>query len=148
MKKIVETILLAYLCLFMVTGCDTYKKIDFEVQTEDKISIQLRTNDKYDVTKNLPFIITKEEETISQGTFITLEEYNLYVEAAKSNENITIIAEKEKDNLEYVFYSHNDSEYNYIIKIKNSNTGILLVNTVSQESEEACFKELKISKKS
>ena len=42
-------------------------------------------------------------------------------------------------------WNYNNSEYNYAILIKNSQTGVLLGNTVSEESAKEVFNRLQIS---
>ena len=48
-------------------------------------------------------------------------------------------------NIEYFFYNYNNMEYNYVVKIKNSNTGIIIANPNSQEEAQKCFKLLSFS---
>ena len=45
----------------------------------------------------------------------------------------------------YTFYSYNNSEFNYIIKVNGSNTGIILGNPNSKSEAEECFKRLTFS---
>lgn len=147
MKKTLMTLAIIGIMLFTLTGCSTTKSYTFDVETGDKIEVKLNTNDGYDITSNLPFSISKDEETLSQGTFITIDGYNQYVSSVNNDSNAKIIESSTKDGLEYTFYSYNDSEWNYIIKITDSNTGLLIGNPISEASAKECFDRLTISKK-
>lgn len=128
--------------LLTLTGCTKSKSYIFSVETGDKIEVKLNTTDGYDLSSDLPFTISKDGNTLSQGTFIAISYYDEYVNAVKTESLAKVIEENSNDDIEYVFYSYNNSEYNYIIKVKNSNTGILLGNPNSQEEAEKCFKLL------
>jgi len=145
MKKVIGSLTIVFVLVLFLTGCTTNKSYTFNVETGDKIKVKLNTTDGYDLSSNLPFTISKDGNTLSQGTFITISSYDEYVKAAKTNSSAKVIDESSKDNIEYVFYSYNDSEYNYVIKVKNSNTGILLGNPNSQEEAKKCFELLTFS---
>lgn len=142
MKKVFLSLTVVGIMILTLTGCTKNKSYTFTVETGDKIKIQLNTTDGYDLSSDLPFTISKDGNILSQGTFITISSYDEYVNAAKTDSLAKVIAENSEDNIEYVFYSYNNSEYNYVIKIKNSNTGILLGNPNSQEEAEKCFELL------
>lgn len=145
MKKVFISLAIVGVMLLTLTGCTKSKSYTFSVETGDKIEIKLNSTDGYDLSSTLPFTISKDGNTLSQGTFITISSYNEYVNAAKTDSLAKVIDESSKDNIEYVFYSYNNSEYNYVIKVKNSNTGILLGNPNSQEEAEKCFELLTFS---
>lgn len=146
MKKILYSIILVTTILLTITGCSTSKTLTWNVATGDKIKIELDTTGGYDITSELPFTISKEGETLSQGTFVTIDGYNQYMNAVKSDSNAKIINSKTKNGVTYTFYSFNNSEFNYLIKIDDSNTGILLGNPNSQSEAEEIFNRLTISK--
>ena len=137
MKKIFKSILLVGIMMLALTGCTTNKSYTYTVETGDKVKITLNTTDGYDLSSDLPFAISKDGNTLSQGTFIQESYYEQYVNAA--NTQGQIIDRGSNDNIEYVFYSYNNSEYNYVIKIKDSNTALLLGNPNSQEEAKKCF---------
>ena len=142
MKKVFMSLAIIGVMLLTLTGCTKSKSYTFTVETGDKIKIQLNTTDGYDLSSDLPFKISKDGNTLSQGTFITIDGYNQYIEAVNSDSNAKILDSKTKDGISYTFYSYNDSEFNYVIKINDSNTGILLGNPNSQEEAEKCFELL------
>ena len=143
MKKIFKSILLVGIMMLALTGCTTNKSYTYTVETGDKVKITLNTTDGYDLSSDLPFAISKDGNTLSQGTFIQESYYEQYVNAA--NTQGQIIDRVSNDNIEYVFYSYNNSEYNYVIKIKDSNTALLLGNPNSQEEAKKCFELLSFS---
>ena len=142
MKKVFMSLVIIVIVLLTLTGCTKSKSYTFMVETGDKIKVELNTTDGYDLSSDLPFTISKDGNTLSQGTFIISNYYDEYVTAVKTDSLAKVIDEQSKDDIEYVFYSYNNSEYNYIIKVKNSNTGILLGNPNSQEEAEKCFELL------
>ena len=137
MKKIFMGNLMAGIMIVSLTGCTTNKSYTYTVETGDKVKITLNTTDGYDLSSDLPFTISKDGNNLSQGTFIQGSYYEQYVNAA--NTQGQIIDKGSNDNIEYVFYSYNNSEYNYVIKIKNSNTALLLGNPNSEEEAKKCF---------
>lgn len=143
MKKFVMGVAMVGVMLLTLTGCTTSKSYTFKVENGDDIKVTLNTTDGYDITSDTPFKILKDENTLSQGIFIKGSYYDQYVEAANTQGNI--IKKESNDKIEYVFYSYENLEYNYIIKIKNSDTALLLANPNSQEEAEKCFELLSFS---
>lgn len=145
MKRKLRLFLLAIVAIFLVTGCTTSKSFTYTVTTGDKIKVELNTTDGYDISSNVPFEISKDGETLSQGTFITLDGYEQYLEAVRSDSNAKVIDNGNKNGATYMFYSYNNSEFNYIIKVNGSQTGILLGNPNSQTEAEEVFNLLTFS---
>lgn len=100
------------------------------------------TTGGYNLTSNLPIEFSKDDEVISQGTFAQEYAYDEYYKLVKNGSDATIIEEKSNDNIEYFFYEYDDSEYNYIIKIKNSKTCFVLGNNKSKKSAQEIFERL------
>lgn len=146
MKRIV--LLLSGMCLLAaLTGRTSFKAYTYNVSTGDQIELRLDTSDKYDISSDVPFIISRDGETLSQGSFITLEGYEQFVQVVMSDSDAEVIEQKTRNGLEYIFYVYNESEYNYAVKIVGSNTALLIANNVSQASAEDCFNRLTIRKK-
>lgn len=136
----------AMLCMVLtVTGCSTSVAFTFNVETGDSIKVSLDTSDDYGLTSSLPFEISCGDEVQSQGTFILGETYEQYVSAVETDANATLLDSGTKDGNEYIFWSYNDSEYNYAVKVGGSDTGLLIGNIVSEESAKECFERLTIS---
>ncbi|MBP3707915.1 MAG: hypothetical protein J6J36_04840 [Clostridia bacterium] len=153
MKKITRifSILFIGLMLVLLTGCDsssngvkTSKSFTYNVETGDKVKLTLDTSDNYDLTSSLPFTISKDDEDLTKGIFLTEGTHEYYKNATKQGSNVKIIDSGSKDGIDYIFYNYKDTEFNYVIKIKDSNTGILLGNNVSEESAKECFNRLEI----
>ncbi len=141
MKKL-SLIILGILSLFIITGCSTYKAYTYNVETGDSVKVKLITSDNYDISSEIPFSITQNDDVKCSGTFITLDDYNQYLNVVNNDPSSSIIENNSKDNLKYLFYNYNNSEWNYIIKINNSNTGLLLGSNVSIDSARDCFDRL------
>ena len=77
--------------LFALIGCTTSKSFTYNVSTGDMIKVELDTSDGYDIASDLPFTISKDDKTLSQGDFITLDGYKQYMEAVDSDEKVKII---------------------------------------------------------
>lgn len=153
MKKITRilSVLFIGVMLVLLTGCDSSsngvkfsKSYTYNVETGDKVTLTLDTSDDYNLTSDLPFTISRGDEDLTKGIFLTETNYEYYKKAAQSGANVTIIDSGSKDNIDYIFYNYNDTEFNYVIKIKDSHTGILLGNNVSEKSAKECFNRLKI----
>ncbi len=148
MKKNISALLIVLCLVFALSSCGdakTHKSFTFTVDTGDKISIELITTGGYDISSNLPFEISQNGTTLSQGIFIEAKQYESYVEAVNSDDSAKVIEASTKDSNQYVFWSYNDSEFNIVILVSDSNTGILLGNVVSEESARECFNRLTIS---
>ncbi len=142
MKKFIA---LFSLCVFTLTGCSsttTTKSYTYDVETGDSIKVTLETSDGYDISSDVPFVISKDDEELSSGTFITEAYIILYLNEVQNDEDATIIDKGENDEISYTFYSYNDEEFNYIIEIKDSDTGVLLGNPNSQKEAEEVFERL------
>lgn len=136
--------------MLFVTGCGDSKttvSYIYKVETGDSIIISLTTNDGYDLTSNIPFVISKDEKELSQGTFISADYYATYVDSVKNDEKAEIIDEGTKSDCSYVMWNYNDSEFDYVVLINGTNTGILIGNNVSEESAKECFDRLEIKVK-
>lgn len=142
MKKIFISLIISALTLFALTGCtaSTYMSYKYEVETGDDITVKLNTTDGYKMNSETPIKITKDDTAVCQAIFITLDTYNSYdQEIIPNDENSEIYETKTKDNLTYTFYTYNNEEFNYLAKLNNSNTGVILSSSNSKADAELCF---------
>lgn len=154
-KKIitgVAVIAILVISLIGLTGCTTKKSFTYDVETGDKIKIEMNTTDGYDLTAELPIKFSKDDKTISQGAFAKKEVYDTYYSSIKSQSNVKILEEKEDKKIEYFLYTtksayNGKTEYNYIIRIKDSSTCFMLGNNESEESARDIFEKLTFSVK-
>ena len=65
-----------------LTACSTYleKSGTYDVETGDRVKITVDAKAGYDITLEAPFVISKDDETILNGTFL----YSEYLEEYKS----------------------------------------------------------------
>lgn len=133
-------LLVVLLALFLSTGCTYYRSVTYNLDNGDEIEVKLVTNDGYSINTKLPFVISKDEKVLSQGAFLTLEEYEQCKEIINTNEEVKVIEKKGKV-FEYIFYNYN-GQYNYLMKMPYSQTAILIKNEVSEESAREVFKRL------
>lgn len=144
-KRIFKVVLLMGAVLATLAGCTTSKSFTYNVSTGDVIKVELDTSDGYDLTSELPFTISKDDKMLSQGSFITLDGYNQYLDAVDGDDKAEVIASDSRDGITYTFYSYDNSEFNYIIRVDGSKTGILLGNPNSKAEAEECFERLTFS---
>lgn len=146
--KNLKKLILPLIAILILTGCTTLT-YTYDVDTGDKIEITLKTNDKYSIDSNVPFTISKDSNTICTGTFITLDSYDAYLKAVQAEEDAKILDQGTKNGVDYLLYSYtvDAKEYNYILKVTDSNTGIVLSNTKSEKEARECFKRLSFEKK-
>ena len=150
-KKLVYMFTILSVTILFV-GCGnakTSKSYTFDVETGDSVKVELDTTDKYNITSEIPFEISQDGDVKSQGTFMLGESYNQYKELVSSDEDdkVKLLDSGNKDGNEYVFWSYDDSEYNYAILIEGSSTGLILGNQVSEESAKESFNRLTIEYK-
>ena len=151
MKKCVKlgVVVMFLLSMLLLTGCETTysKSLKFKVTTGDNITVRVDSHEKWDIGSEVPFDITKDGEKVSTGKFITYKEYDSYANTIKKSSLIKTLDEGSRHGTEYIFYEFinsktNERQFNYIIMINGSKTGVLLENNISQESAEECFKVL------
>lgn len=152
-KKILTSVAvfaILILSLIGLTGCTSKKSFTYKVETGDKIKVEMNTTGGYDLTSELPIKFSKDDEVISEGSFGKKNAYDTYSKLIKSQSSVEVLEEDETKNLEYIFYKTkntylNTEEYNYIIKIKNSDTCFMIANKVSEDSARDIFKRLKFT---
>lgn len=106
--------------MFLLAGCgsSTYVSYTYNLDTGDTIKISLNTSEGYDMDGEIPFTVSYDGEIISQGRFISVEDYNQYKKVVSNDENATIIEQASNDECEYIFWSYNGAEFNYAIYVK------------------------------
>lgn len=143
-----KVLLLSVCVLLGLTGCNFARKSSvtytYKVDTGDNIRVTLNTTDKYDLTSELPFTISKDGEKLTQGAFANAETFDQYSEAVKTDEKARLIDSGEKNGNKYIFWCYNDTEYNYVVLIGDSKTSIILGNPVSEQSAKECFERLEL----
>ena len=148
MKRLLSIAGVLMCIVFLLAGCGTYssKGITYSIGSEGNISVNIDSSDKYDIkndsNEKSTFNVYKGDEKLSTGLFVGTETYEKYCGYVKSDSKSKIIKTSENNDIEYLFYTYDNSEFNYIIKIKNSSVGIILGNNHSQDEAEEVFKRL------
>lgn len=143
MKKKVLSMLLLGAVVCACSGCNTNMSFTYNVDTGDTVKVQLNTTGGYKLSSSLPFEVSKDGEILSQGTFITLDGYYAYYDEVYDSD-VEILEDGQKGECEYVMWT-DGYEYDYLILIEDSNTGVLIGNDVSEESARECFDRLDIT---
>ncbi len=139
--------LLIGLCALLLVACDvtTSKAYSFNVETGDEVKIEMDTSGGYNITKEIPFEISKDDEVISEGTFLSEDGVDYYEEAIDTDDDVEIVDEGTKGEVSYIFYIYDDEQYNYFVTIKGAKTGIMLSSTVSEDDAKDVFERLTIT---
>ena len=145
MQKKITKLFLLLIITFFISGCKSYRSFTYKVETGDRIRVELDTSNGYEIDGDLPFTIKKDGEKLCQGTFINLDDYDKYINTVNDKNINEIITSGNKNGMTYLFYNHNDEEWNYIIKINDSKTAVLIGNVISQKSAEQCFDKLSMN---
>ena len=145
MKKAVVCLLSLVLVLTMLTGCETYMAYTFSIDNGDSIKVSLDTSDKFKISSEVPFTISQDGKELTHGSFIHGEAYDEYVQALEADEKSVISDSGVKDGNKYTYWIYNGEEFNYVVLVEGSNTGVLLGNNVSPDSAMECFNRLTIS---
>lgn len=146
MKKKVIGLLMLICCL---VGCQTHtsKSYTFNVETGDTIQIELETGDGYDLLQeDGSFTVKKDDETILQGIFLTEDMLDQYENAVETDEDVTM----KKDYHDYIYYEYDGQtgqEYNFIVKVKESQTGLLIGSTTGCQEAQEAFQRLSFEKR-
>lgn len=153
--KLVTMILTAFTATAVLAGCTVTKSemsYTYNVETGDTVKMTLNKMNGYSTTSELPFTVTKEEKDIMHGTFITMEGYDYYQdlidELEKTDEIEIIVKDGEKDGNTYTSYkveSEAGTEYDYLLKIGDSSTGVLMGSLDSKEEASSCFEAIKFT---
>ena len=141
MKKIIAVLTL--ICaLFVFSSCETSLSLTFNVETGDSINVTLDTsNNRYSLKAGgAAFNIEKDGELVAKGIFLDENMLNQYLSTVTKQENVELIDNGE----DYIFY-HINNEWDRVFRVENSNTGIALVNLVSEDSAIECFDLLTIT---
>lgn len=143
-KKLLFISLILFVSLIL-TGCTKTISFTYKVETGDTVKIELKTDKNYKLSSKLPFTISKDDKTLSTGTFLTLDGYDSYKKVTKTQNNVEIFEESSKGDITYTFFSVNNEQFIYLIKINDSKTGLFLENINSKDEAQEVFDLLTIT---
>ena len=147
MKKGKNSLLIMVILIgsIFMTACSsiyTIRENDFVVDNGDTIRVKLDLYEGYDMTNSIPIGFSKDGSTVSFGYFIQSEYYDDYASSLSYEDDVEILDSGSNDTIEYIFWSYDSIEFNYAIKIKDSNSGFILGNNISEDSAKECFELL------
>lgn len=152
-KKMLCLLTSVLMAATILSGCAVTKSemsYTYNVETGDSIKITLNKMNGYSMNSEIPFTVVKGEDDVMTGTFITEEGYDYYHELINSDaDDVEIIKTGEKDSNVYTFYrvdSESGTEYDYLVKVNDSATGVLMGSLTSEEDASACFDALTFTK--
>ena len=139
-KKIIIVPLIAF--LLVLSGCQTRMSYTFNIETGEQIKVKLNTTQGQKLLQSDGrFSVNDKNQNVqTNGIFILPDIFNEFFETIKLEQHSQILEESENDRYKYIFYKVNDeSEWIYLIQPKHCKTGIILINTTSQESAKEVF---------
>lgn len=144
--RILAAVLSIAVIAVVVSACKftTWSAITYEVSTGDNIKLQLDTTEGYSQDGKNPFTIKKDDKDVMQGTFVDMDTYNSYVDQVNGG-SIEILEQGVKDSNSFIFYVIENgtiTEYDFLVKVEGSNTGVLLGSTVSKDEARNCFSNI------
>lgn len=127
------------ICMVMVAaslvGCEahTSKSYTFNVDTGDRVKIELDTSDGYDLKQeNSNFYVEKDDTTCVTGTFATAETWEYYSDIAYQDEEAEVL-EHTDDKL---IWTTESGEYDMVYML-NDKTGVVTMCELSDEFSES-----------
>ncbi|KPI53231.1 hypothetical protein KW95_03435 [Clostridioides difficile] len=149
LHKKIQLLFLMLLFTIMLTSCSgSAMSYTFEVETGDKIKVKLDTSDGYSLTqKDGKFTVKKDDEEVLQGIFTTKEGYEKY-QSIKTAKGVKVLEDKEKDENKYFFYEFEGkagTENNFVLWVKDSNTGVVIGSLSGEEEAKSAFERLSVT---
>ncbi|MDE6686656.1 MAG: hypothetical protein K2K17_05020 [Lachnospiraceae bacterium] len=146
MKKLTALVLSVFLGMMVLTGCSTSISYTYEVGTGDNIKLALDTSDGLMLeNEDDIFIVTEDDETILQGSFIDEDTYDYYMEMVKIADGVENIEEDSANGLTWLFYEFDGlagMESNFIVWIDGSDTGVLIASLAGSRGAKKAFNSL------
>lgn len=152
MKKIVAMCAAAAAVAAMgVCGASahTEKSYTFNVDTGDAVKVTLDLGGGYDMSGKVPFEVTKDGDEIFEGSFLHEEGYELYRDEILGDASSQILDEGERGGNDFIFWktaADDATAYDYVVKVKDSGTVVLLEGTAGEEDAQQAFDHLTFTK--
>lgn len=142
--------ILTVLISILICACSFHSDMSFifNVETGDSVKVKLDISNGLSLTQDGgQFTVMKGEEKILLGMFITEDTYNQYMSLEDSGQ-MTVIEKDTYENKEYMFYEcegESGTEYDFLVWIDDSNTGVLMGSTVGESDAKEAFLSLSFS---
>lgn len=135
MKRKSLALAAALAILPVCSACHSYVTYTYDVSSGAQVTLDFDTSGGYKVkdAASLPFSVTKDGETLLQGTFITGDQFDQYKEVVNTDPSSTLLEETTVDGYECIIWNYNDEEYNAVIDIPEKDSGLVLGSTLSEE---------------
>lgn len=148
-KNIFIPILTVLMSVFICAcSVNTNMSFTFNVETGDSVKVKLDTSNGLLLTQDDgQFTVMKDEENILLGMFITEDTYNQYM-SLEDSAQMTVIEKDTVENKKYMFYEcegESGTEYDFVVWIDGSNTGVLMGSTVGESDAREAFSSLSFS---
>ena len=134
--------------ILSLAGCTSSMSYTFEIADCDAIKVTLDTSDGYSIGEtDGVFYISENEEILTSGIFMAKDDYEQYFQNVPDAEGTKLLEKDSKNGNEYIFYRYDDGSvvnYYYIIKIAGTDTGVGLINSISENCARLCFEKLTI----
>lgn len=143
-----KLLLLSLLLLLSSCAEDNTMTVIFDVDTGDTVTVKLDMSDGYTMDYGETTYFMLDGETVMEFIFIGIEEYNSYLDAIYDVEYFEVVSEFEKDGNQCIlFYADSGDfwEYDYILRLGNTDTAMLFGSLYPLEVAEDCFSHITIS---
>lgn len=145
MKKIF-CLIMVFATIFLLAGCSSDALYVYSVAaTGDEILAKVDKSSGLSLSFNESVVIIKDGEILSRVTFMKKELYDSYLSEVNNSELSSVVTSGNKDGNEYMFWTHDNQEWNCIIVVKDSNTAVLISNATSEETAKECFERISFS---
>ena len=145
MKKTVAAMfgVMLIMCM-MLTGCTTSKSYTFDVETGDKVKVELDTSNGLKLTQeDGSFSVTKGDEQVVDAMFITADMRTMYVAAVKDEDNAEIVSDT-AEVFSWTLPGEAGVENDRIIAITGTDKTYIIAGSVCEDESlrEEAFKSL------
>lgn len=149
-RKWAGVLLITILSVTLLAACSTHssKSYSFQVETGDTVKVTLDTSEGYSLSQSDGhFTVSLDDEAQLEGIFVTKDMYDQYM-AAVAASDATIITEDEQGGNAFLFYElegQSGTETNFIVWLKDSDTGIVIGSLAGQEKARTAFDRLTLT---
>lgn len=141
--------------IFSASGCwyKTTTTYRYDLETGERVYLQVETgteksDKRYELEVGPPIVVLCNGETVSEGVFLSKIGYDEYINAVEYDQRVSNAEFGRKDGNDYLYWEYdanNGTKYNYVIWVEDAEVGVLLHNTISEESAKECFSRLHFS---
>lgn len=135
--------------MFALTGCSTNMSYTYKVGTGDEVKVTLDTSEGL-VLENEDdgFSVTKDDDTILQGSFVDEDTYEAYRDLVKADDSVEIVEEDSANGITWIYYHFDGAagmESDFIVFIDGSNTGAIMASLEDADVAKEAFDSLSFS---